>query len=274
MDHLHSMRVFAAVTDAGSFARAAERLDLSNAMVTRYVAALETRLGTRLLNRSTRKLSLTETGAAYLERCLNVLTTVDEADAAARAQTTVPRGTLRVNAALGFGVRHLSPAIAAYQTRYTEVSVDVTFADRYVDIAEEGFDVVIRIGQLGPSSLVARQIAATEVILCAAPSYLARAGTPRSPADLARHNCLNYTYSSTGNEWWFEKGGARSVARVDGDLRANNGDALTLAAIAGRGVIYQPRFYLEDALRTGALVRLLPDYSSPWLGIHAVYLSR
>lgn len=269
------MKVFVTVVESGSFAGGAERLDLSRAMVTRHVMSLENRLGTRLLNRTTRKLSLTEAGVAYFERCQQVLADVEEADAIAAQMSGTPRGRLRINAALSFGVRYLAPLLADYLRRYREVTVDLALNDRIVDLIEEGYDVAIRIGELVPSNLVARKIGTTRLVVCGSPAYFARHGVPRVPADLARHVCLGYSYWTTPDQWPFmDAAGRTEVIRVAGSLAVNNGDALCAAAASGAGLIYEPDFIVADDLEAGRLQAVLTDYDTRELGIYAVYASR
>jgi len=272
MDVLTCMKTFVAVVESESFTAAAARLDASKAVVSKYVGMLEDHLGTRLLNRTTRRLSLTESGAVYYERCLQILADVDEAEQAAAQLTAVPRGTLKVAMPVSFGTIRIAPLLTEYLRRYPEVRLDIALADRRVDLIEEGFDLAIRVGSLAESGLIARRLAADRIVLCAAPSYIARCGAPSVPADLARHACLNYSYASGGDEWRFE-GGAGAV-RIDGPMRANNGDMLRMAALDGAGMIWQPHFIVGEDLRHGRLVELLPDYPGPEIGIHALYPSR
>lgn len=275
MDRLTSMQVFVFVSETGSFAKAAEKLDLSRAMVTRHVMSLESRLGVRLLNRTTRRLSLTEAGAAYLERCQQVLEDMDEADAIVSRMSTAPRGRLRVNSAVSFGVRYLAPVIGEYLQHYPEVSIDLSLNDRVVDLVDEGYDLAIRIGDLPASNLVARRIAATHLVVCASPVYLARNGTPSVPSDLARHTCFDYSYWTTPNQWPFtDAAGNTEIARISGPFTTNNGDALCAAAVSGAGVIHEPSFIVGPDLDAGRLQAVLMNYDTRELGIYAVYASR
>lgn len=267
-----SMRAFVEVARRGSFGAAAEQLGMSRAMVTRHVAHLETGLGVRLLNRTTRRLSLTSEGQAYLERCLQILEEIEEADLAVGRAGTCPRGTLRVTAPTSFGTHHLAPAIAAYQQAYPEVTVGLVLSDRRIDLAEEGIDVAVRVGPLEDSQLVARRLAATGNAVCAAPSYLRARGEPRTPADLAAHNCLRYTYRSPN--WLFERDGHEVAVTVHGDFECNVGDALREAALAGRGIALLPMYMVGADLEHGLLRRLLEDYRLPQVPIHALYLHR
>ena len=274
MDTLDAMRVFVAVAERNGFSAAADALDLSTASVTRQVAALEQRLGMRLLNRTTRRVSLTSAGAAYYQRAVPLLAEFDDLEAAVGAQALVPSGLLRVNAPVSFGIARLGPLLCAYRQRYPQVELDLSLSDRLVDMVEEGFDVAIRIARQPSPTLIARRLAEAELLLCAAPAYLARAGTPRLPADLAGHQCLAYSYWSGGDEWTLQGRDGDATVRIGGALRANNGDVLRQAALAGMGIILQPDFLVGDDIATGALVRVLPDWRLPPIGIHAVYTSR
>ncbi|MBF9235056.1 LysR family transcriptional regulator [Microvirga alba] len=271
LDRVTSMQVFVRVAALGSFSAAARALHLSQTMVTKHVAALENRLGVKLLNRSTRSLVLTEGGRDYLAACERILAEIEEAEASASLDRIEPRGTLRLNVPLTFGFRQIVPALAEFSGQYPALTVDLGLADRYVDLIEEGWDLAIRIGRLKDSSLVARRIAPCRIAVCAAPSYLRAHGTPKTLDDLSAHNCLGYTLPSAVNadRWLFGKDGDMAVP-VKGNLRANNGDALLAAALAGQGLIYQPTFLVGDSLRDGSLVRVLADYPAQELGVHAV----
>jgi DNA-binding transcriptional LysR family regulator len=274
VDILASMKVFAAVVDAGSFAAAAERLDMSRAMASKYVSNLEDHLGTRLLNRTTRRLSLTESGAIFYERSIQIIADVTEAEQAAGHMATTPRGVLKVTMPLAYGLHRLGPLIAEYVSRYPQVKLDLSLSDRKADLVEEGFDVAIRIGSLPESGLIARRLGSERSVVCAAPAYLARHGTPQTPADLRQHACLCYSLTASGEDWHFEGPDASVTVRVAGPIRGDNGDMLRLAALNGAGVIYQPLFIVADDLASGRLVRVLSDYVSSELGIHALYASR
>jgi DNA-binding transcriptional LysR family regulator len=271
LDRVTGMQVFVRVATLGSFSAAARALDLSQTMVTKHVAALEDRLGIKLLHRSTRKLVLTEGGRNYLTACERILAEIEEAEASASLDRIEPRGTLRLNVPLTFGFRQVVPALTEFSRLYPAVSFDLGLADRYVDLMEEGWDLAIRIGQLKDSSLVARRLAACRTIVCAAPAYLKQHGIPQTPDDLIRHNCLAYTLPSAigADRWTFGTDGD-IVVPIQGNLRANNGDALLAAAVAGQGLIYQPTFIVGDSLREGSLVPVLSNYPTYEPAIHAV----
>ncbi|MDN8617329.1 LysR family transcriptional regulator [Variovorax ginsengisoli] len=275
MDRLRAFEVFVAVVARQGFARAAEALDTSPANVTRYIAELEAHLGTRLLNRHSRKLSLTDSGQALYERARSILDEVAEAEALSASSTLQPRGRLRVNAPVSFGILHLAPLWPKFLKKYPEVELEVSLIDRVVDLVEEGFDLGIRISRTGSTTHIARKLAASRNIVCAAPGYLRQHGRPKSPADLADHACIGYTFSATGDDWHlFDAHGLEHVVKVPSVMRANNGDTARAAALAGVGVIWQPSFLVGDDLRAGRLVPLLPDYRMADIDILAVYPSR
>lgn len=272
MDTLDSMRIFAAVAEAGSFVGAAARLELSPAAVSKAVAALEAHLATRLIQRTTRRMSLTEAGSAYLERASAILADIDSLEASVGALSAEPRGTLKINAPVSFGLRYLGPALAQFMRRYPRVTVDVTLGDRFVDLVDEGFDMALRITRKLDTQLVARPLASSRIVVCAAPAYLARHGTPRHPRDLARHRILFYTYGI--GEWQLSGPGGTHAVRIDGAARANNGDLIEALAVAGEGICVSPMFIAADDLRAGRLVRILPRHEAPRVGIYAVYPHR
>jgi DNA-binding transcriptional LysR family regulator len=274
MDLLSSMKVFAAVVEAGSFAGAADKLETSRAMTSKQVQKLEEHLGTRLLNRTTRKLSLTETGREFYERCVQILTDVAEAEQVAGQMTSTPRGVLKLTMPLSFGQHRLAGIVGEYAQAYPQVRLDISLSDRKVDIVEEGFDLAIRIGTLPQSDLIARKIGGVRSLICASPAYLAGHGTPVKPADLTKHACLGYTLTGNSGEWRIEGPGGEVLVPVTGPIRADNGDMLRLAALSGAGVVFQPRFIVADDLAAGRLVRILPEWQSGELGVHAVYPSR
>ena len=268
------MRVFTAVVDAKSFAGAADRLELSRGMATRYVAQLEAHLGVRLLNRTTRTLSLTEAGGDYYQRATQVLAMIEEAETSAAQNASVPRGTLRVTSSVIFGARHLGAAIGAYLKRHPQVQVELSLNERVVDLVDEGFDLAIRVGAQIGAGLVARRIAPVRVVACASPAYLEKHGTPKSPEELAAHNCLVYPHPIHQGGWHFMRHRESRRVAVSGTLRANNGESLVTAAIDGLGVIFEPTFLVYEALRAKKLLRLLPEWEAEALWVFAVYPNR
>ena len=270
------MQVFLRAAALGGFSAASRAMGLSPTMVTKHIEALEARLGTRLFQRTTRRLSLTDAGRLYLDTCLRILPELDAAEQAIAAGRQEASGLLRLNAPVSFGHRHIASALAEFARLHPAVTVELGLNDRVIDLVEEGWDLTIRIGTLADSTLIARQIARISLVVCAAPGYLARHGTPQRVADLGAHACLGYTLSpSVGSERWTFGAAGEVTVGIAGSLRSNNGDALREAAIAGQGIIYQPRFLLHDALEDGRLVALDLDHSpiAP-LGVYAVRADR
>jgi DNA-binding transcriptional LysR family regulator len=275
MDTIDGMRTFVAVISEGSFSAAAGRLDMSPQLVSKYVGQLEARLGARLLNRSTRRLSITEAGQAYYERCRYILDEIDEMENAVGEATLKAQGLLRINAPMSFGALHLAKAIADYQRVQPHVSVNLTLDDRTVDIVSEGYDMAIRIGRLSESSLIARKLAPVKLVVCAAPGYFRERGTPTSPEDLKSHECLAYAYYSENDRWRFKaKDGTQHEVRIKGRFSANNGDALRQAAIAGTGLVLQPTFIVGKDIHDNRLQPVLDDYEVEQLAVYAVYPHR
>jgi DNA-binding transcriptional LysR family regulator len=275
MDRFSAMTVFAQVVESGSFARAAERLGLSTSACSRHVSDLEAHLGSRLLNRTTRRLSLTESGQAFHERTLQLLSDLEEAEQLAAQSTSVPRGTIRLTCSLNFGVRHLAPAMAEFLSRHAQVKFDVSVADRIVDLVEDGYDLAVRIGQVGSTNLVARRLGEMRAVLCASPAYLARHGVPQAPADLARHNCFTYANVAQPGVWRFvDAEGREQSVNIAGNVHANNGDMLCAMAVDGAGIVNEPDFIVGPDVRAGRLVRLLPGWQGLRADIWAVYPSR
>jgi len=274
IDVVAAMRVFTSVVEAESFAGAADKLDLSRGMATRYVAQLEAHLGVRLLNRTTRRLSLTEAGSDYYQRATQVLAMIEEAETSAAQNASVPRGTLRVTSSVIFGARHLGAAISAYVRRHPQVQVELSLNERVVDLVDEGFDLAVRVGVRVDPGLIARRITPVRAFACASPAYLKTHGTPQEPEELAAHNCLVYAHPIHHGGWHFKREGEERIVPVSGNLRGNNGDSLVSAAIDGLGVIFEPTFLVYEALREKTLVRILPDWQSEELWVFAVYPNR
>lgn len=271
MDRFQAIEVFVKVAELKSFTAAAAALGLSRTLVSDRVRALEDALGVRLLQRTTRRVALTEPGAAFLERVRVGLAVLEEASAEAASLSVEPRGVLRVNAPVSFGFRHLSPAIGDFLERHPEVRVELTLDDRVVDLIEQKVDVAVRIGELRESSVVARRLASCRVMICAAPAYLKRHGAPRRPDDLKDHLCLSYAYMQDGEDWRFTRGDEEVRVRVDARLRSNNGDAIVAAAASGAGIALQPDFIAGPLLRDGTLVEILPGWRAAEFGVYALY---
>lgn len=272
-DLLSGMLIFARVIEAGGISAAARRLHLSKSAVSKQLAALEDRLGARLLHRTTRRMSLTEAGAAFLERCRRVIAEAEEAEAAIGALQVEPRGILKVNAPMTFGTMHLAAAIPDFMARHPQVRVDLVLNDRLVDLIEEGFDVAVRIAQLADSSLVARKLAPGRRVLVAAPGYLDRHGRPQTLTDLLDHDTICYSYLASANEWRFDGPNGEESVEVRGRLNANNGEVLLAATLAGIGIAALPTFICGPCLRAGTLVRVLPEYENRSIGVYAVWPS-
>ncbi len=275
-NRLSEMTAFAAVVEAQGFAAAAGRLGLSKASVSRLVQRLEDRLGVRLLNRTTRRLSLTEAGRGFFEGVQRMLAEAASAEAQVTALAEQPRGTLRLAVPMSFGIRHLGPHLAAFLEAFPGLSLDAVLGDRVVDLVEEGFDVAIRIGTLEDSALVSRRLAGARRAVCAAPAYLARHGAPRQPRDLAQHECVHYSYFRAGRLWRFRHAtlGEQAV-EIHGRVEMNNGDALVALAVAGHGIVAMPTFIAGQALKAGQLVPLLPGWEEAVEpAIHLVYPAR
>lgn len=272
MDRLTEMEAFTRVVELGGFTEAARRVGLSKSAVSKHVAALETRLGARLLNRTTRRVSPTEIGLAYYDKAIEVLSAAANADEMATAMQDAPTGELKISAPLTFGLRFVAPALASFLNDYPNVAARLEFDDRTVELVSEGFDLGIRIGDLPDSSLRARKLAETEVNLVASPDYIALNGEPKKLDDLNSHELLHYSHLSSGNHWRLRtKSGEERLIRSGGRLTINNGEALIQAAIDGVGICCSPNFIHHEALENGSLVELMPDQRPSPLGVYAVY---
>jgi DNA-binding transcriptional LysR family regulator len=273
MDRLTSLTVFVRVVDCGGFSAAARRLNMSVSMVSSHVQSLEDRLGARLLNRTTRKVSLTEIGEAYYERCTQILAELDEADRMAGALQSTPRGTLRLYTGAHI-VRFIAPIVAEFLELYPDASVELTMGERMVDLVEEGYDLAIRPTPPPDSSLIVRQLATWRAILCCSPGYLEAHGPPSQLGDLVRCNCLRYAFYPF-DEWRFTgPGGEPASVRVSGNLLTNSAETLRIAALSGQGVFLAPGFVVADDLEAGRLVPILPEYRPLEFTINAIYPHR
>ncbi len=272
MDRLTAMLAFTQVVEAESFSEAARRLRLSKSSVSKHVAQLEARLGAQLLRRSTRGLSLTDVGRAFYERCAQIVREVEEAELEVGRAHAAPQGLLTVNAPMSFGQLWLGPAVADFLKRHPKLRVEMVLDDRALDTLERAFDVTIRVApSLAESSLIARRLAPNRLVVCASPEYLAQRGVPGTPADLAQHDCLLYSYLSWGDTWRFVGPGGDEWIPVSGSLRANNGDVLREAALAGLGLAYLPSFIVGRELARGSLRAVLEDSVDRSTAIWALY---
>lgn len=272
MDTLSDIAVFVQVVDSGSFTAAAERLELSKAVVSKYVTRLENRLGARLLNRTTRRLSLTEVGRAFYERSQAGLRELEEAEAEVSRLQGAPRGTLRINAPMSFGILHIAPAIPAFLQQYPDLSVDMNLDDRQLDLVEEGFDLAIRIAQLPDSSLVARRLGPCRHVVCGAPGYFRRHGIPRTPDDLRDHNAITFKYQDSAREWHFlAPDGTPVRVPVSGSIQMNNSLGLREALLQEAGITLTPTFVVGADIQAGRLQAVLTDYQTLELSIYAVF---
>lgn len=274
MDRLTSLTVFTRVVDSGGFSAAARRLNMSTTMVSNHVQSLEQRLGARLLNRTTRRVSMTEVGKAYYERCTRILSELEEADRAAGALQSTPSGTLRLYTSTHI-VRFIAPVLAEYLALYPKVAVEHFTGDRMIDLVEEGFDVAVRTTLPPDSSLVVRRLTPWRHFLCCAPAYIERHGAPQHPADLAGRNCLRFAYYPYGDEWHFTGPDGKPVTvRVSGNLLTSSGEALAQVALSGQGLFLAPSFLIGPYFADGRLVSVLDDYRPVEFAINAIYPHR
>ncbi len=272
MDRLAAMDSFVRTVERGSFAGAAVGRGLSATMVGNHVRFLEDRLGTSLLNRTTRQHSLTEFGRLYYERCRSILAEVEAAEAALDVAQAVPRGLLRVTAPVTLGCTVLPRLLAGYLRRYPDVKVDLVLQDHRLDLVADEMDIAIRAGMLPDSSLIARALPPIRLVVCAAPAYLTAHGTPQEPADLASHNCMEFASAAEPLQWRFTGSGGESTVTVSGNLGINSGQALRAAALEGIGIVMQPDLLVAGDLAAGRLVRLLDQHLAPTLQLHLLTL--
>jgi DNA-binding transcriptional LysR family regulator len=274
MDRLTSLTAFVRVVDSGGFSAAGRRLNMSTTMVSNHVQSLEDRLGARLLNRTTRKVSLTEVGKAYYDRCIQILADIEQADDIAGALQSTPRGTLRIYTATHI-VPFIAPVVAEFLARYPDVKVDLSMGERAVDIIDEGYDIAVRLTPPPDSSLIVRSLATWRHVLCCSPAYLEKHGRPLQLSDLSDRNCVRHVLYPFEDEWRFvDRKGAPASVRVSGNLISNSGDTLRMAALQGVGVCLGPGFLIHADLEEGRLVRLLPEYRTVEFAMNAVYPHR
>lgn len=275
MDRLEAMRVFCTVVDTGSFASAANKLEQSTSAISRWVAQLETHLQVRLLNRTTRRISLTESGHAYYERCAQWLHDLETIESAVSEQAIMAQGTLKITTSFGFGLSYLAPAIAACRLQYPQLQFNVSLSGRLVDLVEEGFDLALRIGATGSPNMVAKPIGETHLLYVASPDYLAKAPPLNTPEDLHQHRCLTYEHNTEQHIWSFQdKHGKQHDVRIQSDCHSDNSNFLTELAANGMGISCAPCFVVTPYLLKGKVVKILPNYHTKASTIYAVYPHR
>jgi len=271
MDKFHSMQIFARVVEAESYTEAAERLGMSRSAVSKRIMQLETELGVRLLNRTTRRVTPSEAGLVYYDRCMRILGEAAEADNLVRRLHSDQVRQLTINAPVSFGILHLGSAIAEFTSRHPELELSVSLSDRFTNLGEEGYDVAIRVAKQVEPGLIAERISPVRVVLVASPGYLERYGMPAVPEDLAGHSCLHYTYLASRDIWNFIGPDGAHTLRVAGRITANNGDILMDAALNGLGIAHLPTFFVYQELRAGRLRVVMPNYKIPEISLFAVY---
>ena len=272
MDKFESLKAFITVVEEGGFAAAARKLQLSRSAVNKFVINLENQLGVQLFYRTTRKVTPTDTGLAFYERCLDILSSLEEAELSVSQQHSQPKGTLKINAPMSFGISFLGSKVAEFMTRYGDIEIQLTLEDRFVDPISEGYDLVIRVGSPPQSpNLIVNKIKVIPRIICAAPSYLQAKGIPQDPHDLKHHSCLHYGYLSTICQWLLIKDGEEEKVNVNGIFCSNNGEVLRDAAVKGLGIVMLPTFIVERELERGELQIILPNYQSPELTLCVIY---
>jgi DNA-binding transcriptional LysR family regulator len=274
MNLLQSMKTFVAVVEAGSFVGAMDASGLSKPAVSRQVNELEAHLGMRLLQRTTRRLSLTGEGQTYFQRCKEILLAVQEAEAEVASSIGQAHGRLRIGAPQTFGALHLAALWGRFAAENPQVTLDIILSDRVIDVVEEGYDLVVRIARMPDSNLISRTLARTRMVLCASPAYLRNHGAPVSPDELVRHDIISYSYWSSGDVWSFQGPEGESTVRTRPRIHANNGDTCRAAALAHQGIVMQPDFLVHEDLRSGTLIELMPQFKAVELGIFAVYPTR
>ncbi len=271
MDRLIAMNMFVRVVETGSFSAVAKEMNSTQPTISKNVAELESWLGAKLLNRSTRSLRLTETGTDYYERCVAIIQDVEEAEQVVGQLQTQPKGIVRVSTVVAFGRLHIVPRLSGFFEKFPDIKVDVRLNDRVVDLVEEGVDVAFRMGKLPDSSLIAKKLCTSPVVTVASPEYLKRAGIPQHPRDIKDHNFLSYSDAGLRNEIEFQENGKPLFVRGEGSFTTNNSEALRAALLCGIGISRPPRWLIGDALASGELVQILEEYQPPELSVYAVY---
>lgn len=272
MAHFDEIQAFIQIVQHGSMTAAADHLGVAKSAISRRLSELEDRLGVELFHRSTRKLTLTDTGRGFYQRTSRIMDDLEEAELAVSESHRELRGTLKIAAPLSFGLLHLGPAINDFSALHPQVNVELDFNDRQVDLIQDGFDLAVRIAALRDSSFIARRIATLGMVTCASPDYLAKHGTPSSPEGLVEHECLLYGYIDNPNNWHYQNDDGEDInVKVSGRIQSNNGDYLRSAAVHGLGIVRQPRFIAYQSIGNGELVEILTDYSVPAVNAYAIY---
>lgn len=274
MDTLNAMKLYCHIVEAGQLSIAADQLNLSKGAVSKQLAKLEAHLGGRLLNRTTRRLTLTEVGIAYYERAKQILESVEEAECVVTGLTAEPSGTLKINAPMSFGFLYMGAFLAKYQQQYPKVKIDITLHDRQIDLVEEGYDLALRIATLKDSSLIARKLAPCHIVLCASSAYLKKYGEPKTPNDLKKHQCISYAYSDSVKYWILENNkGEKKQIPINSPLSANNGNLICDAMINGMGIASLPTFIAGDVIRKGDAKIIMDDWRPIMEDISLLYPS-
>lgn len=274
MDVLLSMKVFRRVVEAGNFSEVAREMDLSQPTVSKHIAALEKHLGIKLLNRSTRQMSLTDTGRQYYDRCIHILDELSETESTLRNQQTQPLGVLRINTPVTYGERCIVPSLWAFLEKYPELKIDMIMDDQYVDLVKDGVDLAIRVGPMTDSCLIARKIGDSPRVTVASPDYIEKHGIPDNLSDLDNHNCIVYTLLTTCDEWYFNGPNGKESVRVNGRFSVNNPGAIRQAVCAGHGIAVTPTWLMNDYIKSGKVKVILKEYTPTSLDVHAVYPER
>ena len=271
MQDIGAIPVFTAIIEQGSFSKAAVSLGLTKSAVSKRITGLEAQLGVRLLNRSTRKLSLTEAGERYYIHAQEAVQAADEAERAATELQKIARGTLRVVVPMSFGLSHLAPLIPKFLQQYPQITFHMEMSDNWIDIIAEGIDIAIRTDSPSDAALIGRKLVPLRSVLCASPDYLTRCGTPQSLSDITQHNCLLYNYHTVLNEWVFSKDGAEQTIRVAGNYQVNNSEALRQSILQGLGIGRLPTFVAGEDIKAGRLVPLMTAYKMPHKTLYAIF---
>lgn len=271
MDKLDAMNAFVKVVTLGSYAEAGRALGITRSAVSKAVMELEQLLGARLLDRTTRRVSATEAGLAYYERCINIIASIEETEMQVSRLHDEPRGVLKINAPMSFGSLYLGAAVAEFMTRYPELKIELTLNDRFIDPIQEGVDITIRIAQLADSSLIARKLAPARRVFAAAPDYLKKHGKPKAPEDLERHRCLNYGHTTTLQRWQINRNGEALSVPIQSVMCSNNGDVLRTVALAGQGIVLLPTFLIGHDIAAGRLCVVLDEFHPVPLGVYALF---